>query len=66
MRAAEFIPGVSTPVPDGLSEHEVFTALGMLRGWITSMDVVEYVPRRDLEGKTGDFAARIIGELFKE
>jgi arginase family enzyme len=37
----------------------------MLRGWITSMDVVEYVPKRDVDGKTGKFAARIIDELLK-
>ena len=57
-------PGVSTPVPDGLSKDEIFTAFTSLRGKVTSMDIVEYIPNRDPDGRTGRFAAELVSHIL--
>jgi arginase len=59
-------PGVSTPVPGGLLKEQVFKALKTMKGKVTSMDVVEYIPKRDVNGRTGKFAAEIITFFLKE
>lgn len=53
-------PGVSTPVLGGLSKYQVFKALETVKEKVTSMDIVEYIPRRDPDGRTGKFAAEVI------
>lgn len=53
-------PGVSTPVPGGLLKEQIFKALEIMKEKVTSMDVVEYIPKRDPNGRTGKLAAEII------
>jgi arginase len=57
-------PGVSTPFPGGLLKDQVFKALETIKEKVTSMDVVEYIPKRDPDGRTGRFAAEIISFFF--
>ena len=57
-------PGVSTPVPDGLGKVEVFRAIASLQRLVTSMDIVEYIPQRDPDGRTGRFAAELVSRIL--
>jgi len=58
-------PAVSTPVPGGLLKEEVFESLNLLKGRVTSMDIVEYIPKRDINWMTGKFAAEIITSILR-
>lgn len=53
----EFAPGVSTPVRNGFTPDEMFTTFKYLfkNYFITSVDIVEFNPVFDKNGKTGEF-----------
>ena len=57
-----YAPGVSTPVPNGLSFQEARKALKMLAktAKLVSMDVVELNPIYDIENKTALLATQLI------
>lgn len=59
-----FAPGVSHHEPGGYSTREVLDILRSLALDIVGMDLVEYNPRRDLNGGTGMVAAKILKELL--
>jgi arginase len=59
-------PGVSTIVPDGLSEEEATWAVDYLyrSGLIRSAEYVELNPARDLRRRTERLAVKLIGSMF--
>jgi agmatinase len=59
-----FAPGVSHPVPGGLSLREVLQLLDRIRAprWVGA-DVVEFNPRADATGVTAVVGARLVKEL---
>eukprot|EP01065_Artemidia_motanka_P003955 TRINITY_DN11914_c0_g1_i2.p1 TRINITY_DN11914_c0_g1~~TRINITY_DN11914_c0_g1_i2.p1 ORF type:complete len:171 (+),score=45.81 TRINITY_DN11914_c0_g1_i2:549-1061(+) len=60
-----FAPGVSHHEPGGLSVRDVLRTLGEIRapGGVVGGDVVEYNPRRDVDGATAMVAAKVVKEL---
>lgn len=58
-----FAPGVSHREPGGLSVRNVITVLQGLAGPLVGGDVVEYNPRRDVDGITAPVAAKLVKEL---
>ncbi|MEE9237688.1 MAG: arginase [Thermoplasmata archaeon] len=62
----DFAPGVSTPVPGGISGDEALEAMRLLgRGPIRSADFVELNPPKDRDGRTAELAAKLIGILLE-
>jgi len=57
-----FAPGVSHHEPGGLSTRQVLTILQQIKVPILGADIVEYNPKRDINGVT----AMISGKLLKE
>jgi arginase len=57
-----YAPGVSTPVPGGLSFREIHLALEMLADSrkLCSMDVVEFNPLRDRDFQTANLAVGLV------
>ena len=58
-----FAPGVSHHEPGGLSVRDVLAVLDRISSPIVGADVVEYNPRRDLNGITAVLAAKLVREL---
>jgi len=58
-----FAPGVSHPEPGGLSVRDVIGVIQQLKGAIVGADVVEFNPRRDVNGATAAVAAKIVSEI---
>ena len=58
-----FAPGVSHYEPGGLSVRDILAVLHRVPGCIVGADVVEYNPRRDINGMTATVAAKLIKEL---
>ena len=58
-----FAPGVSHHEPGGLSVRDVLAVLDRVASPIVGADVVEYNPRRDLNGVTAVLAAKLVREL---
>lgn len=59
-----FAPGVSHPVPGGLSSRRVIDLIHGLPGRLIGFDVVELNPSRDLNDLTAVLAGRLVHELF--
>lgn len=59
-----FAPGVSHPVPGGLTTREAISIIQGIDGDVIGADIVEYNPREDLRGITAHVAARIAKELI--
>ncbi len=57
-----FAPGVSHPVPGGLSSRQVLDLIRRARWELVSMDVVELNPDRDEGDRTAVLAARLLHE----
>jgi len=57
----EVAPGVSTPVPGGLSVDELCLAARMVaeRARVAAMDLVELTPAEDVDGATAEAAIRV-------
>ncbi|MGL4944716.1 MAG: arginase, partial [Fusobacteriaceae bacterium] len=53
----EYAPGVSTPVRNGFTPEEMFTTFKFIfkNYFVTSVDIVEYNPVNDKNGKTMEF-----------
>lgn len=58
-----FAPGVSHHEPGGLSVREILSVLHRVKGPIVGADVVEYNPKRDINGVTAVVAAKFVKEL---
>ena len=58
-----FAPGVSHHEPGGLSVRDVLAVLDRVAAPIVGADVVEYNPRRDLNGVTAVLAAKLVREV---
>jgi arginase len=60
------VPGVGTPVEDGLSPDEVLEAARMLAAspMMASADLVELNPTRDRDGRTIDIAIKLAAALL--
>ena len=58
----EYAPGTGTPVPDGITAREAFTAAEMIAdsGKLISMDLVEVNPILDERNKTAIMASELI------
>jgi agmatinase len=59
-----FAPGVSHHEPGGMSVRDVLGVIHRLRGKLVGADIVEYNPRRDLNGVTAMVAAKCLKELL--
>lgn len=57
-----FAPGVSHPVPGGLSSRQVLNLIQRVRWNLVGMDVVELNPERDVNDQTAILAARLLHE----
>ena len=57
-----FAPGVSHPVPGGLSARQVLDFLGRGHWNLIGMDVVEVSPPRDFQSQTAILGARLLHE----
>jgi agmatinase len=57
-----YAPGVSHPVPGGLTTRQVLDLVRCLERVLVGMDVVEVNPARDINGTTAILAARILQE----
>ncbi len=58
-----FAPGVSHHEPGGLTTRDVLGVLHRIDGPIVGADVVEFNPKRDLNGATAMLAAKLAREL---
>lgn len=58
-----FAPGVSHREPGGLSPREVIGAIQGLVAPLVGADIVEYNPRRDLDGVTATLCAKLLKEI---
>jgi len=59
-----FAPGVSHHEPGGMSTRDIIAILQNLDAEIVGADIVEYNPRRDLNGVTAMVAAKILKEFL--
>lgn len=59
-----FAPGVSHHEPGGLSVRDLLRVLARVDGPIVGADLVEYNPRRDVNGVTAVVAAKLLKELL--
>lgn len=59
-----FAPGVSHRESGGLNPREVIAMLQGIQGEIVGADIVEYNPRRDLDGMTSEVGAKLMKELL--
>ncbi len=59
-----YAPGVSHPVPGGLTSRQVLDLIQDLPGRLIGMDAVEVNPDRDVNDQTSILAARILHEAM--
>ncbi len=59
-----FAPGVSHPVPGGLSARQVFNFIQNFSGNLVGMDVVEVNPELDVNDQTAILAGRLLHEAM--
>jgi arginase len=59
-----FAPGVSHHEPGGLSVRDLLQVLRRVQGPVVGADLVEYNPRRDVNGVTATVAAKLLKELL--
>lgn len=58
-----FVPGTSHYEPGGCSTRQLIEALQSLKADVVGADIVEFNPRRDLNGMTAMVCAKIVKEL---
>ena len=59
-----FAPGVSHYEPGGMSTRDVLQIIQNLKGQLVGADIVEYNPKRDLQGITGMVAGKLLKEII--
>jgi len=59
-------PGVGTPEPGGISAPPLIAALGACRddGRLAALEVVEYNPHRDIQGRTAAVVEEILAAIL--
>lgn len=64
----EIAPGVSVPVPGGISYREAQLCMEMIHdsGLLGSVDIVELNPARDVRNRTAELAVELVASLFGE
>lgn len=58
-----FAPGVSHPEPGGLSTRQALAIIQSVGAPVVGADIVEYNPRRDLNGLTACVCAKLLKEI---
>jgi arginase family enzyme len=58
-----YAPGVSHYEPGGLSTREVIRLIQSLKAGVVGADVVEFNPKRDVQGMTAMVCAKLIKEI---
>ena len=63
----DIIKGVTVPVKSGFHEDDVLRMFGWLQGHcnLSSVDIVEYNPVYDTDGRTGEFVNTLIEKITK-
>jgi len=60
-----FVPGVSTPIPGGLTSRElIFLARHVAKLGLIGFDIVEHVPKFDVQEMTAHLASNLILEII--
>lgn len=59
-----FAPGVSHREPGGLSTRDVINIIHQLKGQLVGADIVEFNPRRDIDGMTAQVATKLLKEVL--
>lgn len=58
-----FAPGVSHREPGGLSTREVISIIHGIEGPLVGVDIVEFNPRKDIDGLTAQVAGKLVKEI---
>lgn len=58
-----FAPGVSHPEPGGLTTRQAIDLIHAIRMPVVGADIVEFNPRRDINGLTAALCARLLKEI---
>ena len=61
-----FAPGVSHHEPGGLTSRQVIDLINSLETPIIGADIVEYNPKRDVNGMTAALAAKMLKEIWSK
>lgn len=61
-----FAPGVSHHEPGGLTSRQVISIIQNIKTRIIGADIVEYNPKRDVQGITATLAAKMIKEILSQ
>ncbi|MEE9572068.1 MAG: agmatinase [Candidatus Neomarinimicrobiota bacterium] len=61
-----FAPGVSHHEPGGLTSRQVISIIQNIKTRIIGADIVEYNPKRDVQGITATLAAKIMKEILSQ
>ncbi len=59
-----FAPGVSHLEPGGLSTRQLLSIIQSFKAPVVGADIVEFNPRRDINGMTAAVAAKILKEVM--
>lgn len=59
-----FAPGVSHREPGGLTTRNVINIIHQLKGHLVGADIVEFNPRRDIDGMTAQVATKLVKETL--
>ena len=58
-----YAPGVSHPEPGGLTTRQALQVIQNLSGCVVGADIVEYNPRRDMNGMSAGVCAKLLKEI---
>lgn len=58
-----FAPGVSHPEPGGLTVRQALRVIHDIEAPIVGADIVEFNPKRDVQGMTAFVAAKLVREI---
>jgi arginase len=61
-----FAPGVSHHEPGGLTSRQVISVIQNIKSRIIGADIVEYNPKRDVQGITATLAAKMMKEILSQ
>ena len=61
-----FAPGVSHHEPGGLTSRQVINIIQSINTRIIGADIVEYNPKRDVQGITATLVAKMMKEILSQ
>ncbi len=61
-----FAPGVSHHEPGGLTSRQVISVIQNIKSRIIGAEIVEYNPKRDVQGITATLAAKMMKEILSQ